>query len=50
MRRIESEFYAAEAFRLLGYRTDAVGPFHDEGVRVIAEREGGAHFIFTAKP
>jgi restriction system protein len=39
------EEYVAELFRELGYNAKAVGRSHDEGVDVIAEKDGTTHYI-----
>jgi len=49
MKPIEFEKYIADLFRRLGYKTEAVGGSHDEGIDVIAEKDGVKHYIQCKK-
>ncbi len=43
------EDYIADLFNKLGYKTEARGGSHDEGVDVIAEKDGVKHYIQCKK-
>jgi len=45
----EFENYIADLFSRLGYKTQAVGQSHDEGIDVIAEKDGVNHYIQCKK-
>lgn len=49
MRPTEFEQYIAELFGRLGYKTYATGGSHDEGIDVIAEKDGVKHYIQCKK-
>lgn len=45
----EFEEYIADLFSKLGYKTETVGGSHDEGIDVIAEKDGIKHYIQCKK-
>ena len=45
----EFEEYIADLFGRLGYKTQATGGSHDEGIDVIAEKDGVKHYIQCKK-
>ncbi len=49
MRPSEFEDYIAVLFKRLGYRTEITGGSHDQGVDVIAEKDGLEHLIQCKK-
>jgi len=49
MRPTELEDYIADLFERLGYKTQATGGSHDEGIDVIAEKDGVKHYIQCKK-
>ena len=49
MHPTEFEEYIADLFLKLGYKTQTVGGSHDEGIDVIAEKEGIKHYIQCKK-
>jgi len=49
MRPSEFEEYIADLFGRLGYKTQATGGSHDEGIDVIAEKDGIKHYIQCKK-
>jgi len=49
MKPYEFENYIADLFLKLGYKTEAVGGGYDEGVDVIAEKDGIKHYIQCKK-
>ncbi len=49
MKPPEFEDYIAGLFNRLGYKTEATGGSHDEGVDVIAEKDGIKHYIQCKK-
>jgi len=49
MKPDEFEDYVADLFRRMGYKTEATGGPYDEGVDVIAEKDGIKHYIQCKK-
>lgn len=49
MKPDEFEDYIADLFRLMGYKTKATGGSYDEGIDVIAEKDGIKHYIQCKK-
>ena len=49
MHPTEFEEYIADFFSKLGYKTQTVGGSHDEGIDVIAEKDGIKHYIQCKK-
>ena len=49
MHPTEFEAYIANLFLKLGYKTETVGGSHDEGIDVIAEKDGIKHYIQCKK-
>jgi len=49
MKPAEFEDYIADLFRRLGYKTQVTGGSYDEGVDVVAEKDGIKHYIQCKK-
>ncbi len=49
MHPAEFEEYIADLFSKLGYKTETVGGSHDEGIDVMAEKDGIKHYIQCKK-
>jgi len=49
MKPTEFEEYIADLFSRLGYKTEAVGGSHDQGIDVIAKKGGITHYIQCKK-